>query len=98
MDKVGRAWVERRQVGSAVFWSLEEGKGYQQRAVFIGAIEVVDISYISSMGPSSYRQVVFWARTMGQRERSTLDWLCVASVVTLSPVSSGGVPEQAVFL
>ena len=47
------------------------------------------------MGPSSYRQVVFWARRMEQRERSTLDWLCVASVVTFS---SGGVPEQAVFL
>lgn len=30
---MGQAWVKRRQVGSAVFWSLEESKGYQQRAV-----------------------------------------------------------------
>ena len=30
---MGQAWVERCQVGSAVFWTLEEGKGYQQRVV-----------------------------------------------------------------
>ena len=33
MDEVGQAWVKRCQAGSAVFWSLEEGKRYQQRTV-----------------------------------------------------------------
>ena len=50
------------------------------------------------MGPSSYRQAAFWARRVEQRERSTLDWLCLASVVYLSPVSSGGMPQRLAWV